>query len=957
MPDYSPADFVAYVRDHLTGDEKGEAAEFLDHLFRAFGHDGLKEAGASREARIPKKGKAKGKQFGDLLLPDRVLFEMKSRGVKLERHYQQLFDYWTHIVPHRPPYAVLCNFDEFWIYDLHTQLFDPVDKIRLEELPDRAEAFAFLLPKQRKPLFNNNRVEVTRAAADELAELFRSMVGRGEDRERAQRFILQILVGLVSEDIGLLPDNILTRLINECREKGESAYDLIGGLFRQMNREDKARGGRYQGVDYFNGGLFETIEPIDLTPDELNTLATAAGQNWAMVKPEIFGTLFQSSMDAEERHAFGAHFTSEFDIQKVVGPTIVRPWRERMKAAWDTVGDPDLTPGKRKRAKKEGLKEVLRDLRRYRVLDPACGSGNFLYVAYRELKRLERELPVRPSEISKGEPLETAVSIHQFHGIDIQPFAVELAKVTLMLAKEQEVREAKKMQETHGLLVFEKPLPLDNLDDNIRCADALFTEWPKADAIIGNPPYLGSRYIAQELGYEYSRRVQERFAGVPKMADFCTHWFRLAHDALPDGGRAGLVGTNTIRQNEGREASLDHIVANGGTITDAVSTQVWSGDAAVHVSIVNWIKGSAEGERILTTQIGDRVSDPWKIERLECIFPSLRTGVAVSQATPLKGNKKPKAVFVGQYPFHEGFLLEPETARAWIEEDPKLADVLRPYMIGRDLVELGEPSRWIIDFGQNDMFFAMSYPRAFERVKATVMPDVLAHAEEEKSKTGKETTRWTRVAERWWQFRDYQPGTIAAVRSVSRYIGCSRVTKRPIFDFIEPGINPDNTVIAFPLPDDYSFGIIQSFIHFDWFKARCSTLGGTYRYTSNTVFDTFPWPQSPTRKAIESVAEASVALRALRREVMAKMDWSLRDLYRTLDDPGTSPLRDAHAKLDASVRAAYGMPKDADILAFLLDLNQQCAAKEAAADPITPPGLPLPPEEHPAFITEDCIRV
>jgi hypothetical protein len=278
-------------------------------------------------------------------------------------------------------------------------------------------------------------------------------------------------------------------------------------------------------------------------------------------------------------------------------------------------------------------------------------------------------------------------------------------------------------------------------------------------------------------------------------------------------------------------------------------------------------------------------------------------------------------------------------------------------MIGRDLVEHGKPTRWIIDFGQNDIFHAMTFPRAFERVKSIVMPDVLAHAEEEREKTGKATTRWTRVAERWWQLRDYQPGTIRAVRSVPRYIACSRVTKRPIFEFVANGINPDNTLVVFPMADDYSFGIIQSGIHFSWFKARCSTLGGTFRYTSDTVFDTFPWPQSPSRPQIEAVATAAVALRLLRREVMAKMNWSLRDLYRTLEEPGSNPLRDAQTKLDTAVRAAYAMPKDADILAFLLALNQTCAAQEAAGETITPPGLPLPEEEHAAFITDDCIRM
>ena len=367
------ADFVTYVQTHLTGDEKGEAADFLDHLFRALGHDGIKEAGATRETRLAKKGGAKGKNFADLLWPERVLIDMKSRGKKLERQYDQIFDYWTHIVPHRPPFVILCNFDEFWIYDFNLQLFDPVEKFTLAELPSRAEALAFLLPKPRKPLFNNNRVEVTREAAADLAQLFRALVARGEDRARAQRFILQLLVTLVSEDMHLLPRQLLTRLIAECRDKGENSYDLIGGLFRQMNTKEPARGGRFTEVPYFNGGLFADIDPIDLLPAGLDLLATAADRKWDMVKPEIFGTLFQSSMDSDERHAFGAHFTSEFDIRKVVGPTIVRPWREKMEAAWDKVGK---------------LKEVLRDLRLFRVLDPACGSG--------------KKHPVLVSSLSRG---------------------------------------------------------------------------------------------------------------------------------------------------------------------------------------------------------------------------------------------------------------------------------------------------------------------------------------------------------------------------------------------------------------------------------------------------------------------------------------------------------------------------------------------------------------------------
>ena len=214
--------FAVFTRS-LKGDEKSEAQGFLERFFRALGHAGVMEAGATFEFRIAKKpgsaqlellkgeeARAKGgKKFADLLWPERVLIEMKSRGAKLERHYDQVFDYWTHIVPHRPPYVILCNFDEFWIYDFNQQLFDPVDRVSLRELSDCASAFNFLLPQAQKPVFDNNRVEVTRKAANNFGEVFRKMLARGEDRTRAQRFILQLLVAVVAEDMGQLPIEII----------------------------------------------------------------------------------------------------------------------------------------------------------------------------------------------------------------------------------------------------------------------------------------------------------------------------------------------------------------------------------------------------------------------------------------------------------------------------------------------------------------------------------------------------------------------------------------------------------------------------------------------------------------------------------------------------------------------------------------------------------------------------
>ncbi|MEO7725010.1 MAG: DNA methyltransferase [Chthoniobacterales bacterium] len=387
---------------------------------------------------------------------------------------------------------------------------------------------------------------------------------------------------------------------------------------------------------------------------------------------------------------------------------MVRPWRDRIAAAGKNVGQ---------------LRSALADLRKFRVLDPACGSGNFLFIAYREMKRLERDLLLRLREVSRKEPLESAISLNQFYGLDILPFAVELAKVTLMLAKELELEEAKKLAETDQLLIEEKPLPLDNLDKNIICADALFIEWPKADAIIGNPPYLDARKMNLEHGADYVKRLRKAFPGVPGRADFVTYFFRKAHDQLARDGRAGLVGTNTIRQNYSRQGGLDYIVRNGGTIADAVSTEVWSGQAAVHVSIVNWIKGEEKEVKRLTIQRGDRIDSPWESYELPQINSALSPGFDVASAESLKTNSNSTACFEGQQPGHNGFRLNFVEAQTLAKAGS--AEVIFPYLNGDELLSgaLETEPRFIIDFGERDIFAAQRFAAALEFVRERVLPD------------------------------------------------------------------------------------------------------------------------------------------------------------------------------------------------------------------------------------------
>jgi type II restriction/modification system DNA methylase subunit YeeA len=580
--------FVDYTRT-LRGDERGEAQVFCDRLFKAFGHEGYKEAGAELEFRVKAKGQTT--KYADLLWAPRLLLEMKKRGEQLHKHYQQAFEYWLELVPSRPTYVILCNFDEFWIYDFNKQLREPVDRLMLEEIPDRLTALNFLFPENQRPIFRNNQIDVTRKAADHVANVFNSIVGRGEDAKLAQRYILQCVVALFSEDIDLLPSGIFTEALLDCQD-GSSSYDLIGGLFRQMGSPRPApKGSRYQKVRYFNGGIFSEVEPLQLEKEEIEHLLHASTERWSKVEPAIFGGLFESSMGKDERHALGAHFTNEADILKVVLPTIVRPWRERIDAA----------------NKLKDLLALREILIRFKVLDPACGSGNFLYVCYRELKRLEVLLlnKIQDNFVAKA-AVETGtlslIKTNQFYGLDIKPFAVELAKVTLVLAKKLAIDEETNLLDTSQSnldLELEQALPLDNLDMNIRCDDALLCDWPTVDAIIGNPPFQSKNKIKKELGAAYVESIREKYPDVSGLADYCVYWFRRAHDELKPNQRAGLVGTNTIRQNNSRRGGLEYITSVGGTITEAVSSQVWSGDAVVHVSIVNWIKGNQNGKKKL----------------------------------------------------------------------------------------------------------------------------------------------------------------------------------------------------------------------------------------------------------------------------------------------------------------------------------------------------------------------
>lgn len=957
------AQFYDWTQQFITGDEKGEAQIFLDRLFQALGHSGSVDAGGTYEHRTRRKGTATS--FADYVWKPRVLIEMKRRGAKLEEHYRQAFDYWVRLVPNRPRYVVLCNFDEFWVYDFETQLDEPKEKLPLSELTKRWGALSFLFPEPAEPVFNNDQEAVTREAADLLATCFRSMVARGVEHGLAQRFALQCLVALFAEDIELLERYFFARLLDECTSP-QLSYDLIGNLFRAMNDRGVTAGGRYKGVGYFNGGLFAHPAAIELTRDEVDLLKNAAMKNWSKVRPEIFGTIFEHSLGKEERHAYGAHFTSGADIMKIVLPTIVEPWTLAIEAA---TSQRDL----------HGLLERLQQLR---VLDPACGSGNFLYIAYREIKRLEARIIERLQELSGKDRQEQRrfgfVTARNFYGLDVNPFAIELAKVTMSIARKLAI------DELHGT---EEPLPLDNLDQNFRVADALLmddgarTPWPECDVIIGNPPFLGSKKLKPERGPDYVNALRRAYPEVPGMADYCVYWIRRARDHLPlptaadpFAGRAGLVGTQNIRNNQSRVGGLGHVVTDG-TIIEAVDNQPWSGEADVHVSIVNWMRTQdkallpairrlwfvvPEARRTRRRRGAGPASKRYELDVREVahLNADLSDGVDVTGAKVLVANAEPKRAFQGITPGHDGFVLSTQEAQYLLARETRAVEVVHPYLIGRELVTGdGSPERFVVDFQQRGLPEARGFGAVFEQIEKTVLPTRLAKLEKGKDDAGNVRPHHEQFLSRWWQLSWGRADMQAAVaRLKGRYIACSRVTKRPIFVFVDADIRPADALQTFALDDDYSFGVLQSQLHWVWFTTKCSKLNARFTYTADTVFDTFPWPQSASAAQIDAVALAGREIRRLRDQALGHVSGGLREVYRLLELPGRDALKDAHAALDAAVRAAYAFKPKEDALSVLMALNTALALRESQGDAIQGPGIPTNYINPEALLSDDRIR-
>ncbi len=885
------------------GTERSASQTFLNQLVAAYtGSSDAMQAGA----RFEEFGsRDEGSGFMDLYWPDVVIVEMKApkESRRLDQHRAQALDYWRNSADQKtgvaaPPYLVLCSIKQFEIWQPGKFPTAPVDSFPLSELSDRAEALLFLAG--RKPIFGGPGAHVTAQAAEHMVSLYFSLLDRrAAEPEELRRFVVQTVWTLFAEDIGLLEGKPLESLMRALLEdQSRSTSVELTDLYRRLDNSDKDRRnrGRKDPLPYVNGDLFKEAAEVHLEPSELQHLLAASVFDWRYVNPTVFGSLLEGCLGQNHRWELGAHYTSEIDIMTIVDPVIVRPWVEQIESA----------------ATLKDANALLETLCAFKVLDPAMGCGNFLSVAYREIRKLELRLHDRIIELAASEGHQPPLGlgwypIHNIQGVEIDPFAVEIAKVTLWMTH---AIESKRNAQS------ESPLPLPTLDSLI-CADSLKTDWPETDAIIGNPPFHGDRNLRGVLGDDYIDWLKSEFnVGVK---DHCVYFFIKTHRNLRPGHRAGLVATKTISQAKNRDASLVWITETGGVITDAISTKPWSGEAKVHVSIVCWTKTPP----IPTDFILDGI-------KVEGISPSLKPGAEHRKAVKLKPNGN--VCYQGYLTRGMGFVLDNAEAESILSAHPECVEVIAPFINGEDTVRSvnQSPSRWVIDFADMPLDAAERlYPTPMKIVRDRVIPE-RAHDPKQ--------------MERWWQFWRPRPELRESLRNslgdLDRFAIASRVGKRLLLVWAQPNWRPSDACNVFVFSDDYNFGVVISKTHDVWARVNSSTLKGDLRYSPSSAFETFPFP-SPTDVQRERIAAASREIVDARKSACETNQIGLTKVYNLMGEGGFVDLKRAHEELDRAVMDAYGWPVElldspTELLDRLYDLNEACS-KDSTYEPFPRP--------------------
>ena len=941
----TPGEFIAKWRASELKERSASQEHFID-LCRLLGEPTPAEADPTGDRYCFERGARKdtgGEGWADVWKRHHFAWEYKGKHANLDTAFRQLRQY--ALALENPPLLIVSDMARFRIRTNWTNSVSRTHEFELEELVDAATRdklkWAMSDPERLKP--GETRQALTERAAATFASLAQSLRERGHEPQAVAHFVNRLVFCMFAEDVGLLPNNMFTRMLEQAWSRPDDFTDMARGLFGAMST-----GGRigFEAVEWFNGGLFDDDTTLPLDKAEIETTLKAAALDWSEIDPSILGTLFERGLDPDKRSQLGAHYTDRDKIMRLVEPVIVRPWL----AEWETAKAEiaavleRVDAAKSKAARTQRLREAerlllrfLERLRDFTVLDPACGSGNFLYLALQALKDLEHRVQLEAEALGL-ERAFPAVGPANVKGIEINAYAAELGRVSVWIGEIQWMRRNGFNESTDPIL---RPL------DTIECRDAILTpegcepEWPEANVVIGNPPFLGNRKIRSELGHDYAEALSRAYTGLVRgKPDLVCYWFAKAGQLLAnrDIQSFGLVATNSIRGGTNR--LVLHNILEDSTIFDAWPDEPWVIEgAAVRVSLISFAHMQANRPVFMNGIPETQINADLTAGTLD-----------LTRAAPLERSRG--VAFQGDIK-RGPFDISGDTARQWLclPANPNgrpNADVLKPWINGIDLTR--RPSdKWIVDFGDTmSEAEAALYEAPFSYIDEHVRPV--------RQKNREKTSR-----EFWFRHWNPRPGMWAALDGLSRYIATPRVAKHRLFVWCETSICPDCQLIVIARDDDTTFGILHSRFHEAW-SLRLGTwlgVGNDPRYTPTTTFETFPFPEglSPDIPAAEyadnphavAIAKAARRLVELRDRWLNPPEWvewvdepvpgypkrpaprdetaakelkkrTLTNLYNTRPQW----LADAHADLDAAVAEAYGWPADIsedDALRQMLELN------------------------------------
>ncbi|MCK4392324.1 class I SAM-dependent DNA methyltransferase [Candidatus Bipolaricaulota bacterium] len=926
----TPQEFVdKWRRSKLT--ERSAAQSHFNDLCRMLGQPTPAKADPEGATFTFEKGVDKrtgGHGWADVWKKGCFAWEYKGKHKNLNAAYEQLQLYRDALL--NPPLLVVSDMETIVIHTNFTNTVKRTFTLTFDDLltKDGLQTLRNAFEHPDRLRAEQTPEGVTRQAAAEFSKLAESLRQAGHDPEKAAHFLIRILFCLFAEDIRLLPEGLFSRMIEDTKDDPDRCRELMEQLFGHM------AGGGFFGLDripHFNGGIFDSSDALPLGRDDLEILARVSRLDWSSIEPSILGTLFERGLDPGKRAQLGAHYTSREDILLIVEPVLMRPlrrrWEEVRKHARELAAkwrQADSAGGAKTRARRR-LEKLLYgfadEIAATTVLDPACGSGNFLYVALRQMLDLEKDVIRFATDL--GLPMFfPTVKPEQLYGIEINEYAHELAQATIWIGYIQWLRENGFGQPSEPIL---KAL------DNIHEMDAILAfdedgnpvepEWPEADVAIGNPPFLGDKKMRAELGDTYTEILRDHYRNrLPGGVDLCCYWLEKAR-AMIEGGRlkrAGLLATQGIRGGANRVA-LDRIKKTGD-IFWAQSDRNWILEgAAVHVSMVGFDKGAEE----LRELDGKHV---------RTINANLTASLDTTGAARLPENTR--ISYVGPSP-KAPFDIPGEVARSMLESPPNPigrtnSDVVRPIVSAIDLAKRNR-GLWTIDFGLLPMEAAAQYEEPFEYVKLNVLP---VRMESQRAM----------YRQRWWQYARPRVEMREALEGLRRFISTPRYSKHRFFVWLNPRVLSNDNTVVFAREDDYFFGVLHSRVHELWARRQGTQLREAesgFRYTPTTCFETFPFPWPPGEELTEDrrVQEITAAAKELveKRERWVNPDGAseaelkkrtLTNLYN--QRPTWLDL--AHKKLDDAVLDAYGWPHDITgdhILERLLALNLERAQKRS----------------------------